>query len=70
VTVLSVIAAPETLARRLASRGREGGAELAARLAREAAPLPQGLNVARIANDGTIGEAVAQALVALGPVRA
>jgi ribose 1,5-bisphosphokinase len=70
VTVLTVTATPETLARRLAARGREGGADIAARLARAAAPFPDGLDVAAIANDGPIEAAVAQALAALGPVRA
>jgi ribose 1,5-bisphosphokinase len=70
VAVLSVTATPETLARRLAARGRESGADLEARLARPASPLPPGLDVATIANDGPIEAAVAQALAALGPVRA
>jgi len=70
LTVLAVTATPETLARRLAARGRESPADIAARLAREAACLPDGLDVAAIANDGPIEQAVAQALAALGPERA
>jgi ribose 1,5-bisphosphokinase len=70
IAVLAVSAAPETLALRLAARGRESPADIAARLAREAACPPEGLGVARIANDGPIEAAVAQALAALDAVRA
>jgi ribose 1,5-bisphosphokinase len=67
--VLSLTAAPATLAARLAWRGRETEADIAARLARRA-PLPEGLDVVEIANDGPIEATVAQALAAMpDPVR-
>lgn len=62
--VLSITARPDTLARRLAARGREGEAAIAARLSRRVA-LPPGLDVAEIPNDGTLGDAVARACAAL-----
>lgn len=68
--VLNVTAAPDTLARRLSGRGRESEADIRARLARADLPLPEGLNVAQIRNDGPIADAVAQALHALDAARA
>ncbi|WP_238367784.1 phosphonate metabolism protein/1,5-bisphosphokinase (PRPP-forming) PhnN [Mesobacterium pallidum] len=68
--VLHITATPETLARRLANRGRESEAEIAARLTRSTDPLPEGLDVTEIPNDGTLDAAVALALAALQPVRA
>lgn len=68
--VLDITAAPETLARRLADRGRETAAEIATRLAQATKPLPAGLDVATIANDGTLEEAVSLSLAALQPARA
>jgi phosphonate metabolism protein PhnN/1,5-bisphosphokinase (PRPP-forming) len=58
--VVRVTAAPETLARRLAERGRESTAEIAARLARaEAIPVdPAG--AVELANDGPLAEGVAR----------
>ncbi len=61
--VVEVTAPPALLARRLAARGREDGAAIAARLAREA-PLPAGLRVRRLVNDGT-AEAGAARLASL-----
>lgn len=60
--VVNITAEPETLARRIAARGRESEAEIAARLARE---VPLALIRARlieIRNDTTI-EAAGEALV-------
>ncbi|WP_371155796.1 phosphonate metabolism protein/1,5-bisphosphokinase (PRPP-forming) PhnN [Jannaschia sp. 2305UL9-9] len=68
LSVLSITATPETLAQRLAGRGRETPAEIAGRLSRNA-PLPDGLSVVTIPNDGTLQAAVDQALGALTPVR-
>ncbi len=71
--VLNLTAAPETLARRLAARGREDVADIRARLARAPLDLPAGLAVVDIANDGPIEETVGRALAALaalGAVRA
>lgn len=61
--VVEVTAPPALLAARLAARGREDSAAIAARLAREA-PLPQGLRVVRLVNDGT-AEGGAERLAAL-----
>ena len=67
VIVLSLTARPDTLAARLGARGREDGADMAARLARPAPDLPPGLTVLTIANDGPLAETVAAALAALYP---
>lgn len=50
--VLEITAPPAVLAARLAARGRETTADIAARLAREV-PLPPGVAVTRVMNDGT-----------------
>lgn len=65
--VLHVTARPETLARRLAGRGRESAEEIAARLARADQALPPGLAATRICNDGALEMAVAAILDALQP---
>lgn len=70
LTVLMVTAAPEVLARRLAARGRETEEDIARRLARRVDPVPQGLPVVVIRNDGALEEAVAAFLAALQPVSA
>ena len=62
--MLEVTAPPELLAARLAVRGREGPAEIAARLARQV-PLAGGLRVARVVNGGTPEEGAAAVLAAL-----
>ncbi|MCE0506438.1 phosphonate metabolism protein/1,5-bisphosphokinase (PRPP-forming) PhnN [Roseivivax sp. GX 12232] len=67
--VLHITARPETLARRLAGRGRESLEEIAARQARAALPLPKGLPVTEIANDGPLTQTVARALSALTRAR-
>ncbi len=64
-TVLSVTAAPETLAARLQGRGRESAADIATRLARSAKPIPPGLHVIELANDGAVEATVARARAAL-----
>lgn len=64
--VLALSAPPEVLAARLAARGREDGADRAARLARAAAPLPEGLaRVIRIDNGGPLRVTVEAALARL-----
>lgn len=68
--VLSITAAPEVLARRLSGRGRESAAQIADRLAQAGKPLPPGLDVVEIHNDGPLDAAVAAALRALQPERA
>lgn len=70
MTVLNITASPATLARRLAGRGRETEAEIAARLAQADKCLPTGLDVVTIANDGALEDTVAQAFAALQPARA
>ncbi|WP_207538397.1 AAA family ATPase [Sabulicella rubraurantiaca] len=56
--VVEVTAPRSVLAERLRARGREGEAEIAARLDREGA-LPAGLRRVRIINDGPVDAAVA-----------
>jgi ribose 1,5-bisphosphokinase len=70
VVILSLSARPETLAARLAGRGRESAADIRDRLARAAAGMPAGMPVIGLANDGPIGETVAAALAALYPASA
>lgn len=67
LTVLLITARPETLAERLAARGRESRADIAARLARQAFELPPGLPVVRIDNDGALDTAAAAMRAALVP---
>lgn len=57
--VLEVTAPAAVLAARLAARGREDAEAVAARLVREA-PLPAGLRVRRVVNDGAVEGAVAE----------
>ena len=61
---LLITAPAEVLATRLAARGREDAADIAARLAREA-DLPPGLEVETVMNDASVQEAVARVLAAL-----
>lgn len=70
LTVLNVTASPEVLAQRLAGRGRETATEIAARLKQADKPLDQGVASHVILNDGTLEEAVSQALRVLYPVSA
>lgn len=53
VLVVEITAPAATLARRLAARGREDEAAIAARLARTP-PIPPGIGLVRIDNDGTV----------------
>lgn len=62
--VLEITAPPAVLAARLAARGREDAAAVGERLAR-AAPVPPGLAVRRIVNDGAVDAGVAQVVAAL-----
>lgn len=55
--ILEITAPIETLARRLAARGRESEADIAARLAR-AVPLPDTLDIARVLNTGPIEDGI------------
>jgi ribose 1,5-bisphosphokinase len=65
--VLNITANPANLAQRLAMRGRETEAEIANRLKQAAKPLPDGLNVIHLSNDGPLNETVARAVAALQP---
>lgn len=67
--VLNVTARPDILAARLAGRGRESAADIAQRLSRSV-PLPPGLTVVEIPNNGALDAAVDTALRALYPVKA
>ncbi len=64
VTVLEITAPPEVLAARLAARGRETAADIAARLAREV-PLPDGVTIMRVINDRSPAEGAAAVIAVL-----
>ncbi|MEM6374935.1 MAG: phosphonate metabolism protein/1,5-bisphosphokinase (PRPP-forming) PhnN, partial [Pseudomonadota bacterium] len=66
--VLSITAEPETLATRLRARGRESEADIARRLAEAAKPLPTGLDVITLSNDGPLDQTIARAARSLQPV--
>ena len=68
VRVIEITAPPLILAARLGLRGREGAADIAARLARSVA-LPQGILIERVMNDATPEEGVACFLAALSRAR-
>lgn len=70
LVVLSLTAAPEILASRLAARGRETAADIEKRLSRARIDLPAGLNVVEIANEGPLEKTVDAARAALYPVSA
>lgn len=67
--VLNITASPATLAKRLAVRGRETEAEIAARLAQADKALPAGLDAVTITNDGALEDTINKALTALQPAR-
>jgi len=67
VTVLHLTARPDTLAARLAGRGRESAEEIAARLARAVPPAGP---LVEVSNDGPLEATVAAELAALYPVKA
>jgi ribose 1,5-bisphosphokinase len=64
VRVVEVTAPPALLAERLAARGRESPADVASRLAR-AVPLPAGVAVCTVVNDGSVAEGVERFVLAL-----
>ncbi len=57
--VLLVTATPEVRAQRLAGRGRETTQEVAARLKREGAPIPAGVEAETIDNSGSLESGIA-----------
>ncbi len=63
--VLNITAEPEALAKRLAARGRETEEEIARRLVRATKPLPPGLEVVHLSNDGPLAQTVARATALL-----
>jgi ribose 1,5-bisphosphokinase len=65
VAAIEVTAPPAVRAARLAARGREGGDDVAARLARPRASLPDGMKVTVVANEGAVAQGVAQFVAAL-----
>ena len=69
LTVIEVTAPPALLAARLAARGREDAAAIAARLARDV-PLPEGLDMLRVLNDGPVERGAARLRSALEAVAA
>lgn len=60
--VLNITATAKTLAARLAARGRESEAEITERLRRSVKPIPEGLRVLTVSNDGALQDTVAQAV--------
>lgn len=58
LVVLHLTAQPATLAKRLTARGRETESEVVARLARSTYPLPDGLDIEEVSNDGDLQETV------------
>ena len=68
--VILVTAPPAVLAARLAGRGREAAADIAARLERSGFALPEALHVTTVCNDGALEQGVARFLAALQPDRA
>jgi phosphonate metabolism protein PhnN/1,5-bisphosphokinase (PRPP-forming) len=63
--VLVVMADRDVRARRLAGRGRESAEDVAARLAREGAPVPAGVEAVTVDNSGSLDEGVARFVGAL-----
>lgn len=65
LVVLSIVAAPDVLARRLAARGRESPEDIDARLARAALAMPEGVESLVIRNDGAAEEGIEHLLAAI-----
>jgi phosphonate metabolism protein PhnN/1,5-bisphosphokinase (PRPP-forming) len=63
--VMLVTAAPDVRAARLSGRGRESADDVAARLAREGAPVPEGIEPVVIDNSGSLDEGVGKFVEAL-----
>ena len=70
VAAIEIAAPPELRARRLADRAREDESNVARRLAREGAPLPEGVEVRRVVNDGTPEDGIARLIDALTEIDA
>ena len=65
VRVVSISADPQRLAARLAARGREDAADIAARLARADAVQVRGADVVHLANDGPVEAGIARLVAAI-----
>jgi phosphonate metabolism protein PhnN/1,5-bisphosphokinase (PRPP-forming) len=65
VVVVNITAPPAVLAKRLAARGRESEADIAARLAREAPLTPERAEIVTILNDRTVAEAAGDLIAVL-----
>ncbi|MCV2892784.1 phosphonate metabolism protein/1,5-bisphosphokinase (PRPP-forming) PhnN [Lentibacter sp. XHP0401] len=65
LSVLNITASPAALAERLKTRGREDINDIEKRLASAKKPLPEGLDVIEIRNDGVLEDAVGKALSAV-----
>ncbi len=70
LTVLNITASDAVLAQRLRGRKRECDTQIAKRLAQAAKPLPTGIDVITLCNDGPLRRTVDIAVKALHPVRA
>jgi phosphonate metabolism protein PhnN/1,5-bisphosphokinase (PRPP-forming) len=68
--VILITAGIALRAQRLAGRGRETEYEIAARLAREGAPVPAGVNPVSVDNSGTLSAGIAAFVAALGEIAA
>jgi phosphonate metabolism protein PhnN/1,5-bisphosphokinase (PRPP-forming) len=65
LSVIHITAPADVLAARLAARGRESLADIAARLAREVVPFPSGLPVIEVLNDATPEDGIARLRAAI-----
>jgi ribose 1,5-bisphosphokinase len=67
--VINLTAAREVLAARLVARGRETATQIAGRLDRASAALPDGINALHLDNSGPLDQTVQAALDRLYPVK-
>ena len=65
--VLNITATPQTVAQRLAARGRESADEIAKRLAEAEKPLPNELDVIHLSNDGPLDQTITRGASLLLP---
>lgn len=65
LTVIRIVVPPEVLTERLVRRGRETRDQIAARVSRSPDPLPAGLRVIDVANDGSVAEGAGRLVAAL-----
>ena len=69
LVVLSITARPQTLVARLSARGRETKDQIEKRVAEAKKPLPKGLQVITLSNDGPLAQTVATATARLQSAR-